>query len=122
MANKVLPRNKMDKKFTWNAESVFPSREAWEKELNQVIEDTAKIKLYQGRLAENPSVLLDALNELTNLVSRAQTAFMYAGFAYAVDTIDQQAAGMRSKAQGMSGRVSSSIDRKSTRLNSSHRL
>ncbi len=109
MANKVLPRNKLDKKFTWNAESVFPSTEAWAKELKQVIEDTGRIKKYQGRLAEGPSVLLDAMNELTNIVSRAQIVFMYAGFAYAVDTIDQQAAGMRAKAQDMFGQVSSAI-------------
>ena len=51
MANKVLPRNKIDKKSTWNAESVFPSDAAWETELKQIIEDTAKIKQFQGRLA-----------------------------------------------------------------------
>lgn len=109
MANKVLPRNKMDKKFTWNAESVFPAVEVWEKELKQIIEDTAKVKQYQGRLTESPSVLLDVLNELVALVSRAQTSFVYAGFSYAVDTTDQQAAGMRSKAQDMFGQVSSAI-------------
>ena len=109
MANKVLPRNKIDKKSTWNAESVFPSVAEWETELKQVIEDTAKIKQYQGRLAESPSVLLDAMNELTNIVSRAQIAFMYAGFSYAVDTTDQNAAGMRGKAQGMYGQVLSAV-------------
>ena len=105
MANKVLPRNKIDKKSTWNVESVFPSVAVWEKELKQVVEDTAKIKQYQGRLAESPSVLLDALNEMTAIVSRAQLVFVYAGFSYAVDTTDQNAAGMRGKAQGMYGQV-----------------
>ncbi|MEP7135831.1 MAG: oligoendopeptidase F [Chloroflexota bacterium] len=105
MANKVLPRNKIDKKSTWNAESVFLSDAAWEKELKQVLEDTAKIKQYQGRLAEGPSVLLDALKELANLVSRAQIVAVYAGFSYAVDTTNQDAAGMRGKAVGMYGQV-----------------
>jgi len=109
VTNKVLPRNKIDKKSTWNAESVFPSVVEWEQELKKIIEDTAKIKQYQGRLAENPSVLLDAMNELTNIVSRAQVVFMYAGFSYAVDTTNQNAAGMRSKAQGMYGQVLSTI-------------
>ena len=105
MATKVLPRNKVDKKFTWGAESVFPSAAAWEKELNQIVADTAKIKSYQGRLAEGPSVLLEALTEADQLTARADVAFMYAGFSYAVDTTDQQAAGMRAKAQGMLGQV-----------------
>src|SRR5215831_1856822 len=103
MATKVLPRNKVDKKFTWNAESVFPSNEAWETELKSIIEDSEKIKRYKGRLAEGPGMLFDALNDIEKLVSRAQIALVYAGFSYSVDTTDQQAAGMRAKAQGMYG-------------------
>jgi len=109
MANTVLPRSKMDKKFTWNAESVYASTEAWEKEVNQLMEDISKVKAYQGRLAEGPSVLLDALSAAHQLVARAQTAFMYAGFSYAVDATNQKSAGMRGKAQGMYGQVLSSV-------------
>ncbi len=109
MANKVLPRNKIDKKYTWNAESVFPSDEAWEKEVGAIIEDIAKVKQYQGRLAESPSVLLDALSTVENLLSRAQIAFMYAGFSYNVNTTNQKAAGMFGKAQGMFGQVASAV-------------
>lgn len=109
MPNKVPARSKLDRKFTWNAESVFPSNEAWEKEVNQILEDISTVKGYQGRLAESPSVLLDALTAYDKLVSRAQVALMYAGFSYAVDTTNQQAAGMNSKAQGMYGQVASAV-------------
>ena len=109
MTNKVLPRIKIDKKHQWNAESVFSSDEAWEKEVEQIIKDIEKVKRYQGRLAESPSVLLDALNAVENLVSRVQIAFMYAGFSYNVDTTNQKAAGMIGKAQGMSGQVASAV-------------
>ena len=109
MANTVPPRSKVDKKFTWNAESVFKSDEAWEKEINQIIEDISRVKVFQGRLAEGPSVLLDALQAAYDLISRAQTSFMYAGFSYAVDATNQQAAGMRGKAQGMYGQVLSAV-------------
>ena len=107
MANKVLPRNKIDKKYKWNAESVFASHEAWEKEVDKIIEDIAKVKQYQGRLSEGPSVLLDALNAVDDLVSRAQIAYVYAGFSYNVDTTNQKAAGMLGKVQGMFGQVAS---------------
>lgn len=109
MANTVPPRSKVDKKFTWNAESVFNSDEAWEKEINQIIEDISRVKAFQGRIAEGPSVLLDALQAAYDLIARAQTAFMYAGFSYAVDATNQQAAGMRGKAQGMYGQVLSAV-------------
>ena len=109
MANIVPPRSKMDKKFTWNAESVFSSTETWEKEINQIIEDIPTVKKYQGRLAESADVLLEALKAMGNLVARTQIAFMYAGFSYAVDTTNQQSAGMRSKAQGVYGEVLSAV-------------
>ena len=51
----------------------------------------------------------EALSAANDLVSRAQTAFMYAGFSYAVDTTNQQAAGMRGRAQGMYGQVLSAV-------------
>ncbi len=107
MANTILPRNEIDKKSTWNAESVFPTVEEWEKELNQIIEDIPTVKQYQGKLAEGASTLLDALQALDKLISRTQTVVMYAVFLYHVDTTDQQAAGMRSKAQRIYGIVAS---------------
>src|SRR3569832_1484616 len=82
MANTVPARSKIKQKFTWNAESVFKSPQAWEKELKQITEDIANIIPYQGRLAESPEVLLYALEEAYDLVSRVQIAFMYAGFSY----------------------------------------
>ena len=109
MATKVPVRSKLDKKFTWNAESVFPSDEAWENEIKQIREDISRIKQFQGRLAEGPSVLVEALEAAYELISCAQKAFMYAGFSYAVDTTDQHAAGMRSKAQGVYGQVLSAV-------------
>lgn len=109
MANTVPTRSKTHKKYTWNAESVFESPQAWEKELNQIVEDLPKVKAYQGRLAESPSTLLEALGTAHDVVSRVNTAFMYAGFSYAVDTTDQQAAGMRGRAQGVYGQVLSAV-------------
>ena len=109
MPNTVPPRSKIAGKSTWNAESVFPSNEAWEQEVKQIIEDISIVKKYQGRLAEDPSVLIEALEAAYKLISRAQTTFMYAGFSYAVDTTNQQAAGMRSKAQDMYGQVLSAV-------------
>jgi oligoendopeptidase F len=109
MPTKVPLRSKLDHKFTWNAESVFPSDEAWEKEVNQLVQDISTVKQFQGRLAGSPAVLLEALNAVYQLIARAQKAFMYAGFSYAVDTTNQHAAGMRAKAQGMYGQVLSAV-------------
>ena len=109
MATTVPPRSKVNKKFTWNAESVFKSPAAWEKELKQILDDLAKIKPYQGHLADGPSTLLEALDVAHHLISRVSVAFMYAFFSYAVDTSDQRASGMRGRAQGAYGQVLSAV-------------
>ena len=109
MPTRVPLRSKLDKKYTWNAESVFPSDEAWQNEIKQIQQDILMVKQFQGRLAEGPSVLLEALDAVYELISCIQKAFMYAGFSYAVDTTNQHAAGMRSTAQGLYGQVLSAV-------------
>ena len=109
MANKVPPRSKMNKKYTWNAKSVFPSDTAWEKEIKQIVADLPKIKKFQGKLKESPETLAKALKAYDVLISRAQKAAMYAIFLYNVDTTNQKSAGMRSKAMGMYGQVASAV-------------
>ena len=109
MANKVLSRNKIDKKFTWNAESVFSSIAAWEKEAAKVVEDIAKVKQYQGRLGENAAILLEAMSVSEQLILRAYKLYMFASFSYAVETTNQQAGGLLGKAQGIFGQVASAV-------------
>jgi len=109
MAAKVLPRNKIDKKYKWNAESVYSSAEAWEKEVKQIVEDIAKAKQYQGRLAESPEVFLEAVLHSEDLIRRAYTAYMYASFCYSVETTDVHAGGMLGKAQGVFGQVAGAV-------------
>ena len=109
MSKTVPARSKIDQKYTWNAESVFPSSEAWEQEIKQIIEDIPVIKKYQGRLAESPSVLIEALEAVFQLISHVQKVFMYARFSAAVDSTNQHAVGMRDKAQGVFGQVISAV-------------
>jgi oligoendopeptidase F len=99
------PRNKVEKKRTWNAESVFATPTAWEEELRKILDHVESIKAFRGRLGESPAVLLEALTARDQLIVRAQREYMYAAFAYAVDTTNQEAAGMQGKAAGMFGQV-----------------
>ncbi|MBI5936040.1 MAG: oligoendopeptidase F [Chloroflexi bacterium] len=98
-------RSAVDKSHTWNAESVFATPEAWSAEVDSILADLPKLKQYEGRLKEGASVLADAFAAFEELNLRAYRTYMYAGFAYSVDTTDQSAAGMAGKAQGMFGQV-----------------
>lgn len=101
------PRSKVEKRRTWNAESVFKNHRAWEEEVKHTLAEVEPLKKSKGRLGENPAVLLEALGVLEALLVRAQRVYMYAGFASAVDTTDQVAAGMQSQAGSMYAQVAS---------------
>ncbi|HEX8990537.1 MAG TPA: M3 family oligoendopeptidase, partial [Anaerolineales bacterium] len=103
------PRSKVAKSQTWNAESVFKNQKAWQAELNRVLGSLDSVKQFQGRLAEGPATLLEALNAYEQLVVRAERVYMYAGFAYAVDTTNQQASGSVGKAANMLGQLAAAV-------------
>ncbi|HEY9151973.1 MAG TPA: oligoendopeptidase F [Anaerolineales bacterium] len=107
MAVSYPPRSKVEKRQTWNAESVFKNHKAWEEEVKNILAEIEPLKKFKGRLGESPAVLLEAMAKLEELLVRAQRVYMYAGFASAVDTTDQVAAGMQSQAGSMYGQVAS---------------
>ncbi|MBT7190764.1 MAG: oligoendopeptidase F [Anaerolineae bacterium] len=107
--SKIPARNEVDPKYTWNAESVFASPEVWSAEAEQIIADIPSTKAFQGKLGENAASLADGLEAVENLLVRAERLYMYAGFAYSVDTADQDAAAMADKAGGVYGQVVAAI-------------
>ena len=101
-----LPRNKVDKKYTWNAESIFRSPNAWKKELNSILADLNSVKKYKGKLGKSPTTLLKALDAFDRLRTRAMKVYVYSFFSRAVDTTDQKALSMHGKSQFMTGQFS----------------
>ena len=109
MAKTIPPRNKIEKKYTWNAESVFKSSKEWEAELQSILKDIPNVKKYQGNLGTSPETLLQAMQSIEALMKRVMHVYMYAAFSYNVDTTDQKATAMLGKAQGMYGQVAGAV-------------
>lgn len=109
MSRTIPPRSKIEKKHTWNAESVFKSPKEWEAELQAILKDIPSIKKYQGRLGSSPETLLKALQVMEALMVRVQRVYMYAAFSYSVDTTDSKSTAMIGKAQGMYGQVAGAV-------------
>ncbi|MEW5940669.1 MAG: oligoendopeptidase F [Chloroflexota bacterium] len=97
-------RSSLDKSYTWNAESVFATPEAWSAEVDSILASLPEIKKLEGTLKDAAS-LLHAFETIEGLMARVNRAYVYAGFSYSVDTTDQNAAAMSGKAQGMYGQV-----------------
>ncbi len=103
------PRNKVEKKYTWNAESVFKSQKAWNEEIKNISADLESIGRFKGHLGDSPASLLEALNTSEQLLKRTMHVYVYASFSAAVDTTNQEAVGMESQAQSLFGRVAAAM-------------
>jgi oligoendopeptidase F len=109
MAIQIPARSKVNKKYTWNAESVFKTKKDWEAAVEIILGDLPQIKKYEGRLGESAEVLLEALDQVEDLMKRLMHVFVYASLAYSVDTTDQKSSAMYGKAQGVYGQVAGTI-------------
>ena len=99
----VLSRCEVPEKYTWNAPSVFPSREAWEAEFTAALANVPAFGAFQGRLAAGPAVLLEAMTAFEELLRRVGKLYLYATMEHAVDMNDPWAAAAESRAQGLMG-------------------
>lgn len=106
---KIPARKQVNKKYTWNAESVYKTQKDWEAALKAVMDDIPNVKRFEGKLGESPEMLYDGIKAIEEISLRAQTVYMYAQFEYAVDTTNQDSAGMVGKAQGMAGQVAAAV-------------
>ncbi len=104
-ATTVLPRSQVKPEHTWNSPSLFESPAAWEAEFTSLAASLSDLQKFQGRLAEGPNVLADALETYEKLLLRIGKIFVYAGMERAVDTTNQDAAAMDSRATGLFGQL-----------------
>jgi oligoendopeptidase F len=102
----ALPRSKVKKNQTWNAESVFVSPEAFDAEVKSILESLPAIKAYQGQFGDGPGMFIEAMDAINALAQRAMKVQVYATMASAVDATDQEGAAMNGKATSALAQVS----------------
>ncbi|MCO6449655.1 MAG: oligoendopeptidase F [Caldilineales bacterium] len=106
MSHVTVPdRSAIPTEFTWNAESVFETEAEWEAEMAALAAELDSLSAYHGRLSESPSILVDLLQKRDDLLIRAEKVYLYAYMAFNVDTRDQHAGAMSSRAGGQFGRT-----------------
>jgi len=102
----ALPRSKVKKDQTWNAESVFASPEEFDAEVRSILESLPAIKAFQGHLGDGPDAFIEAMTTIDALSRRASRVQVYATMASAVDATDQHGAALSGKATSALARVS----------------
>ena len=104
-----LPRAKVKKHQTWNAESVFASPEAFDTEVNSLVESLASVKKFQGHLGDSPDTFLEAMDVIEIISKRAAKVQVYATMSSSVDTGNQLGAAMSGKAMSALAQVGAAL-------------
>jgi oligoendopeptidase F len=106
----ALPaRNEIDKKYTWDAESVYADVATWEADTEELLKQIEAIGAFKGRLAESATVLadfMDAADSLTRLIAKV---YFYAGMSAAVEMDNTQATSMTDQAAGLYGKTMAAV-------------
>ncbi len=97
----IPPRNDIPVEFTWNSANAFPSKVAWEEEMQVISESLSDFDKFKGRLASDATTLAQVIEALDGLKARAEKMLVYAGMSYFVDTTNQEAGNMFSRANAV---------------------
>ncbi|MCU9613580.1 oligoendopeptidase F [Caldibacillus lycopersici] len=87
-ASKRWARSEVPEHLTWDLTDLFPTREAWESELQAIIEALPSVTNYAGKLGESADTLLACLENYEALQRRVILVGTYASLRNSADGSD----------------------------------
>jgi oligoendopeptidase F len=106
----TLPsRSEVPPEQTWDLASIFATPQDWEAACNQLTDMLPTLSAYQGLLDERPQFLLEFIHlfqEASTLIGKIN---VYASNAYAVDTLNQEAAARNGQARSLMAKFGAAI-------------
>jgi oligoendopeptidase F len=82
----------VDKRFTWDAESVFADEAAWEAAVETILAKLPDLAEFKGHLGDSPEMLADWFDAAETAQRLMGKVVVYALMSYSVDSADQAAA------------------------------
>jgi oligoendopeptidase F len=96
----TLPnRTQVDKRFTWDAESVFPDEAGWEAAVETILAKLPDLAEFRGHLGDSPDTLADWFDASESAQRLMGKVLVYATMSYSVDAADQAAAARADRAR-----------------------
>jgi oligoendopeptidase F len=110
MAAVSLPmRDEISVEDTWDLECMFQSDDEWRAAVDLLTDRLSDVSAYQGRLAEKPAMLAEALDAIQQISLDVSRIGMYAFLSYSVDTNDQDAGARTGRATSLSSQVRATL-------------
>ena len=105
MTRSLPARSQVDKRFTWDSESVFPNEAGWEQAVETLTARLPDLAEFKGHLGDSPDALADwfAANESAHRLMGK--LMVYSTMSYSVDTGDQAALARADRARTLAAQL-----------------
>src|SRR6266849_11034656 len=99
VASSLPTRAEVDKRFTWDAQSVFPDEAAWEAAVETVLAKLPDLAEFKGHLGDSPDMLADWFVASEKVQRVMEKVRVYTNMEYSCDVGDQAAAARADRAR-----------------------
>ncbi len=106
MAKPLPSRAEVDRRFTWNAESVFPDEAAWDEAATAILAQLPDLAEFKGHLGDSPELLADWFDASERVHRLTARATVYSTMSYSCDVGDEKAAARADRARSVATQVS----------------
>src|SRR5438034_9692284 len=98
-------RAEVDKRFSWDSESVFPEASGWEEAVETILSSLPDLHEFKGHLGEGPDTLADWLDASERAHRLMAKVMVYTTMSYSVDVGDQEAAARADRARSVAAQL-----------------
>jgi oligoendopeptidase F len=99
----------MDRRFTWNSESVFPDASAWDAAVETIVSRLPDLGEFKGHLGDSPDTLADWFDTAEKLQRLMARVNVYTSMEYSCDVGDQGAAARVDRGRSTSAQLSAAM-------------
>jgi oligoendopeptidase F len=108
--SRSLPiRAEVEKRFTWNGESVFPNEAGWQAAVETILAKLPDLAEFKGHLGQSPEMLADWFDAAESAQRLMGKINVHATMSYAVDASDQGAAARSDRARTTNARLGATM-------------
>ena len=105
MTSSLPTRAQVEKRFTWNGESVFADASAWEQGVQRVLSWLPDLAEFKGHLGDSPDMLADWFDANERAHRLMSKLLVYTNMEYSCDVGDQDAAARSDRARSTAARL-----------------
>lgn len=101
MAKELPKRSEVKEEYTWDLRDMYASKEAWDRELEEIASITAELEQMEGKVTASAADLLHALELSAKAEQKIELAFSYAERLYDQDQKNNAHQAMSQKMYGL---------------------